>query len=52
MPTKRTFDLIVITTIFLHPVVGLAKMWATRKVAVDNTGPVTNTVAGAARIIL
>jgi hypothetical protein len=30
MPTKRTFDLVLITALALHPAVGLVKMWAAR----------------------
>ena len=51
MPTRRTFDLVVITTIFLHPVVGLFKMWAARKIAVDNSGPIGTLAGGAMRIV-
>jgi hypothetical protein len=44
MPTRRTFDLVVLTTIFLHPVLGLYKMWATRKATQADT--VLGSVAG------
>jgi hypothetical protein len=30
MPTKRTFDLVVITALLLHPAVGLVRMAAKR----------------------
>lgn len=50
MPTKRTFDLVVLTVILAHPVTGLFKMWATRKMA-DNSGSATKTVAGAVNIV-
>ncbi len=30
MPTKRTFDVVVITVILLHPAVGLLRMAARR----------------------
>ncbi len=30
MPTRRTFDLVIITALLLHPAVGLVKMAARR----------------------
>jgi len=38
MPTKRTFDLIIITALLLHPAVGLAKMSLARW-AREDSGP-------------
>lgn len=37
MPTKRMFDLVVITTLLMHPVIGAAKLSA-RRAAVEGTG--------------
>jgi methionine-rich copper-binding protein CopC len=28
MPTRRTFELIVITVVLLHPVIRMARVWA------------------------
>ncbi len=50
MPTRRTFDLIVIVFIGGHFVKGLFKQWATRVVNDADSGPVSQTVAGAVRI--
>jgi hypothetical protein len=52
MPTKRMFDMIVITLILVQPVKGLIKMSVTRKTYDNDTGPVARTVSGAARIFL
>jgi hypothetical protein len=38
MPTKRTFDLIIITVLLVHPAVGLLRMSARRWNA-ENEGP-------------
>jgi len=35
MPTKRTFDLVIITALLLHPAVGLVRMAASRWVRED-----------------
>lgn len=50
MPSKRTFDLIVLTTILVQPVKGLFKMWSIRKASDPNAGVVSAVVAGATRI--
>lgn len=51
MPTKRMFDLVVLTVILIHPVKGLVKMVATRKAGDPNdTGVMGNIVSGAVRI--
>lgn len=50
MPTKRQFDMVVITVILMHPVTALFKMWGARKLSVDNSGPVANIVAGATNL--
>lgn len=39
MPTKRTFDLIVMTTIGVHFAFGLVKLWAHRTNAEPGRGP-------------
>lgn len=45
MPTKRIFDLIVITGLLLHPAVGLVKI-AARRWQRESNGPM-GTLAGA-----
>lgn len=37
MPTKKTFDLIVLSAVLLHPIFGTVRVWARRQ-AVDGTG--------------
>ncbi len=37
MPTKKTFDLIVLTAILIHPVFGTVRVWARRQ-AVEGSG--------------
>ncbi len=51
MPSKRTFDLVVLVVLLAHPVIGLAKVWATRVSADPDAGPVSQVVAGATRIV-
>lgn len=51
MPTKRQFDMVILSIILVHPVVGLFKMWSARKLAVDDSGPVATVIAGATRIV-
>lgn len=50
VPTKRTFDLVIIMLLAWVPAKGLAKMVAARHAATD-TG-VTRTIAHAAEVIL
>lgn len=38
MPTRRTMELIVITTIALHPVIKLGKVWAHKHLATSSNG--------------
>lgn len=51
MPTKRMFDLVVITGLLMQPVKGLFKMWASRKVQDENSGDLSRVVAGAVRVV-
>lgn len=43
--------MVVLTVILLHPVTGLFKMWATRKLNTSDAGPITTAVAGATNIV-
>lgn len=45
MPTKRIFDLVVLSSLLLHPAVGLVKMSA-RRWSRENTGA-TSTLGSA-----
>lgn len=51
MPTKRQFDLVILTTILIGPVASLFKIWAARKLAVDNAGADAKLLAGAVSIL-
>jgi hypothetical protein len=47
MPSKRTFDLVVVVTLLVSVAWGLPNMWAARKLADPNTSDVVDNVAGA-----
>lgn len=51
MPTKRQFDLVVLTVVLMHPVVGLFRMWATRRAANADESALTATLAGATKLV-
>ena len=44
MPTRRTFELINVTTILLHPVIRMAKVWAAKHLATSDN-PATGVIA-------
>jgi hypothetical protein len=50
MPNRRTFDLILITALALHPAIGLVKMWAARHLR-ESDGA-TGVVAEAVKVAL
>ena len=53
MPTKRMFDLVIITGLLMQPVKGLFKMALTRKALDTNDNGIGGTVlAGAGRIMV
>lgn len=37
MPTRRTFELIIVTVVLLHPVIRMAHIWAAKHLATSNT---------------
>jgi hypothetical protein len=49
MPSKKTFDLIIITSLLLHPAVGLLKMSA-RRWARESNNPTASTIGDALTI--
>lgn len=51
MPTKRMFDMTVLTVLALQPIMGLAKMWATRVSSDTNASSISRLAAGATRIV-
>lgn len=48
VPTRRVFEMTVITVLLLHPVLGLARLWAAKTLAETRPGSV---VHGAAEIV-
>jgi len=50
VPNKKTFDLIVVTSLSLSIAWGLVNMWAARKLADPSTSRVVDNVAGAASL--
>lgn len=49
LPTKRTFDLVVLTTVGVHFAWSLVKLWAARTLAEPGNGFATST-AGAVMV--
>lgn len=45
MPTKRTFDLIVLTGLLMHAAIALPKMWAAREASEGDGGFATKTAS-------
>lgn len=48
MPTRRIFEMTVITVVLLHPVLGLARLWAAKTLAETRPG---SAMHGAAEIV-
>lgn len=46
MPTKKIFDLVLVTWILAEMAWGLPMLWAHRKSADPNSGTISNLVAG------
>jgi hypothetical protein len=36
MPTRRTMELIIVTTVLLHPVIRMVHIWAAKHLATSN----------------
>jgi hypothetical protein len=51
MPTKRIFDLVVITALLLHPAVGVVRL-SMRRHAAENQGTALGTVGSAVAVML
>jgi hypothetical protein len=48
MPTRRTFELVIVTVILLHPVISMARIWAAKHLATSanpGTGVAAQVVA-------
>ena len=50
MPTRRTFELVVVTVVLLHPVIRMARVWA-HKHLVTSTNPATGVVAEVVSVV-
>ena len=46
MPTRRTFELVVITVVLMAPALSMIQLWLRKHVAVNGNGP----TADAARV--
>ena len=44
MPTRRTFELIIVTVVLLHPVIRMSRVWAAKHLA-TSTNPATGAAA-------
>jgi hypothetical protein len=52
MPTRRTMAVVLITIVAAKPVFGLAKCWASRKLAEPTTNRITQGAAEIASVML
>ena len=50
MPTRRTFELIIVTTVLLHPVIRMARVWAAKHLA-TSSNPATGVVAEVVQVV-
>lgn len=48
MPTRRTFELIIVTVVLLHPVIRMAHIWAAKHLATSSN----ETTGVAAEVVL
>ena len=44
MPNRRTFELVIVTVILVHPVIKMARIWAAKHL-VTSSNPATGNVA-------
>ena len=48
MPNRRTFELMVVTIVLVHPVIRMARIWAAKHMATAGPGPAST----AAEVVL
>lgn len=48
MPTRRILEVAIVTTLLMHPIMGLARLWAGKTMLTSENGTVRH---GAAEII-
>jgi hypothetical protein len=51
MPTRRIFEVALIGAILLHPLMGLARLWAAKTLLVTNAGSVSHGVAEVVAVV-
>jgi hypothetical protein len=51
MPTRRTFELIVITVVLLAPALSMVNLWARKHIVVSGNGPTAEAAHVAAEIL-
>ena len=52
MPTRRILALVIVTAVLVRPVLGSAKLWATRQLAESDSGSVTHGAAEIMAVVL
>jgi len=45
LPTRRTFELIVITAVLLQPAVAMVRVWMRKHIAITGGGPTAEAAA-------
>lgn len=48
MPTRRILEVAVVVTLLMHPIMGLARMWAAKSMLAADSGTIRH---GAAEIV-
>lgn len=48
MPTRRILEVAIVTTLLMHPIMGLARLWAGKTMLTSQNGTVSH---GAAEIV-
>ncbi len=51
MPTRRTFELMVLTIILVHPVIRMAHIWAAKHIATASPGATTTAAEVVATVL-
>lgn len=51
MPTKRIFELTIVTVMALHPVLGMFRLWATKTLGTHSQGSIPYGIAEVLTVI-
>jgi hypothetical protein len=52
MPTRRIFELVVVTSLAMRPVFGMVRLWAAKTLASEPRGSVVHGAAEIATVIM